>query len=333
MSVTYGVDEPDTLLNSSIAQDSRKEEFNSQVVENAARVDENASQVVYNDSRIVNNEVVTDIEIETEAKDELIEDTETDLEEESEACFDNDCATQTDSIENAILKKMKMMNELLLDTKFRLNNFQQKTRLQLSQLRDEIACFKNTISLANQQSTDKVETISQSTDKLSKVLKQANDALHRKLQSVHNYIKKKFPSTVNMSERLVQNEHSERATTGTSQSEKSNNNGSGNDRKEREQSSTEEQRKVNTDIVDTTERSDKTLIMSDSILSGINRRVLNKNTHIKTLPGRTIKDIRLTLDTLNMKTYENVITHFSGIDMAEGGDARKAYREIKQLLH
>ncbi|KAH3850756.1 hypothetical protein DPMN_093229 [Dreissena polymorpha] len=82
MSVTYGVDEPDTLLNSSIAQDFRKEEYNSQVVENAAHVEENASlveeqgsrtvenasRVVDNDSRIVNNEVVTDIEIETEAK-------------------------------------------------------------------------------------------------------------------------------------------------------------------------------------------------------------------------------------------------------------------------
>ncbi|KAH3850791.1 hypothetical protein DPMN_093264 [Dreissena polymorpha] len=114
---------------------------------------------------------------------------------------------------------------------------------------------------------------------------------------------------------------------------KSNNNGRGNDRKEREQSSTEEQLKVNTDIVDTTERSDKTLIISDSILSGINRRGLNKNTHIKTLPGRTIKDIRLTLDTLDMTKYENVIIYIGGNDMVEGGDARKAYCEIKQLLH
>ncbi|KAH3778927.1 hypothetical protein DPMN_180404 [Dreissena polymorpha] len=139
MSVTYEVDEPDTLLDSSFAQDFRKKEKNSQVVENAPRVEENAplvveqgsrtvenaSRVVDNDSRIINNEVVTDIEIET--KDELTEDTESDLEAESEASFDNDCATQTDSIENAIIKEMKMMNELLLDTKFLLNNFQQET--------------------------------------------------------------------------------------------------------------------------------------------------------------------------------------------------------------
>ncbi|KAH3891297.1 hypothetical protein DPMN_015390 [Dreissena polymorpha] len=117
---------------------------------------------------------------------------------------------------------MKMMNELLLEKKFRLNNFQQETRLQLSQLRDEIASVKNTISLANQQSTDKVQTISQSTDKLSKDMKQANDAFHRKLQSVHDTIKKITPSTANMVERLVQNERSERerATTETTQSEK-----------------------------------------------------------------------------------------------------------------
>ncbi|KAH3778928.1 hypothetical protein DPMN_180405 [Dreissena polymorpha] len=146
-------------------------------------------------------------------------------------------------------------------------------------------------------------------------MKQANDALHRKLQSVHDKMKRIIPSTVNMAERLVQNEHSERATTGTHQSEKSNNNGSGNDRKEREQSSTEEQLKVNADIVDTAERSDKTLIIGDSILSGINRCGLNKNTHIKTLPGRKIKDIRLTLDTLDMTKYENVIIYIDGNDM------------------
>ncbi|KAH3822677.1 hypothetical protein DPMN_124467 [Dreissena polymorpha] len=92
---------------------------------------------------------------------------------------------------------MKIMNELLIDTKFRLNNFQQETTLQLSQLRDEIASVKNTNSLANQQSSDKVETISQSTEKLSKGMKQANDALHRKLQSVHDNIKNVIPSTAN----------------------------------------------------------------------------------------------------------------------------------------
>ena len=98
---------------------------------------------------------------------------------------------------------------MLLDTKFRLNNFQQETRLQLSQLRDEIASVKNTISLANQQSTDKVQTVSQSTDKLSKDMKQANDALQRKLQSVHDNIKKMIPSTANMAEQLAHNERSE----------------------------------------------------------------------------------------------------------------------------
>ncbi|KAH3809236.1 hypothetical protein DPMN_137597 [Dreissena polymorpha] len=165
MSVTYGVDKPDTLLNSSIEQDSRTVE--------------NASRVVNNDSRIVENEAVTDIEIETEAKDELTEVTETDLQAKRDTSFDIDCATQTESVENAIIKEMKIMNELLIDTKFRLNNFQQETTLQLSQLRDEIASFKNTISLANQQSTDKVETISQSTEKLCKGMKQAIDALHR----------------------------------------------------------------------------------------------------------------------------------------------------------
>ncbi|KAH3846223.1 hypothetical protein DPMN_088522 [Dreissena polymorpha] len=187
-SVTYEVDKPDTLLNSSIEQDSRTVE--------------NASRVVNNDSRIVENEAVTDIEIETEAKDELTEVTETHLEEKSDTSFDIDCATQTDSVENAILNEMKIMNELLIDTKFRLNNFQQETTLQLSQLRDEIASVKKAISLANQQSTDKEETISQSTDKLSKGMKQANDALHRKLQSVHDNIKKIIPSRANMAERL-----------------------------------------------------------------------------------------------------------------------------------
>jgi len=164
MSVTYGEDEPDTLLDSMIEQDFRNEGNDSQVVANAPCVKENAPLVVYN--------------------------TETDLEEESEASFDIDCATQTDSVENAILKEMKMMNELLLATKFHLNNFQQETILQVSQLRDEITSIKNTISIANQQSTDKLETVSQSTDKLSKDMKQANDALQRKLQSVHDNIKK-----------------------------------------------------------------------------------------------------------------------------------------------
>ncbi|KAH3747434.1 hypothetical protein DPMN_181861 [Dreissena polymorpha] len=349
MSVTYGVDESDTLLYSICEQDSRKKENDSQVVGNAPRVEENAplvveqdfrtvenaSRVVHNDSQIVENESVPVIEIAIEAGDDLTEDTETDLEAECVASFDINCATQPDSVGNAILKEMKMMNELLLDTKFRLNNFQQETRLQLSQVRDEIASVKNTISLANQQSTDKVQTISQSTDKFSKDMKQANDALHRKLQSVHDTIKKITPSTANMVERMVQNERSERerATTETPQSEKSNNNGSGHERKVREQSPTEQKLDENTDTVDTADISDKTLIIGDSILSGINRRGLNKNTHIKTLPGRKTKDIRLILDSWDMTKYKNVIIYIGGNDMAEGGDPRKAYREIKHLLH
>ncbi|KAH3693694.1 hypothetical protein DPMN_081134 [Dreissena polymorpha] len=96
MSVTYGVDKPDTLLNNSIEQGSRTVE--------------NASRIVNNDSRIVENEAVTDIEIETEVKDELTEVTETDLGAKSDTSFDIDCATQTDSVENAILKGMKIMN-------------------------------------------------------------------------------------------------------------------------------------------------------------------------------------------------------------------------------
>ncbi|KAH3827112.1 hypothetical protein DPMN_129041 [Dreissena polymorpha] len=112
---------------------------------------------------------------------------------------------------------------------------------------------------------------------------------------------------------------------------KSNNNGSGHERKEREQSPTEQKLDENTDTVDTTDISDKTLIIGNSILSGINRRGLNKNTHIKTLPGRKIKDIRLTLDSWDMTKYKNVIIYIGG--NAEGGDPRKAYREIKQLLH
>ncbi|KAH3721778.1 hypothetical protein DPMN_064726 [Dreissena polymorpha] len=311
MSVTYGVDKPVTLLNSSIEQDSRTVE--------------NASRVVNNDSRIVENEAVTDIEIERV--------TETDLQAKSDTSFDIDCATQTDSVENAIFKEMKIMNELLIDTKFRLNNFQQETTLQLSQLRDEIASVKNTISLANQQSTDKVKTISLSTEQLSKGMKQANDALHRKLQSVHNNIKKIIPSTANIAKRSLQNERSERATTKTPQSKKSNNYGSELERKEREHSQTEQILEVNTDIVDTADRADTTLIIGDSILNGINRRGLNKNTHIKTLPGRKIKDIRLTLDSCDTTKYKNVIIYIGGNDMAEGDDATKAYREIKQLLH
>ncbi|KAH3789076.1 hypothetical protein DPMN_167244 [Dreissena polymorpha] len=238
---------------------------------------------------------------------------------------------------------MKIMNEILIDTKFRLNNFQHDTTLQLSQLRDEIASVKNAISLANQQSTDKVETISQSTDILSKSIKQANDALHRKLQSVHDNIKKIIPSTANMAERLLQNERSERATTETPQSEKSNdngsserattetpqseksiNNGSGHERKESEQSPTEQILEVNTDIVDTVDRADTPLKIGDSILKGINRSGLNKNTHIKTLPGRKIKDIRLTLDSWDITKYKNVIIYIGGNDMAEGGDAKKS---------
>ncbi|KAH3734235.1 hypothetical protein DPMN_040674 [Dreissena polymorpha] len=228
---------------------------------------------------------------------------------------------------------MRMMNERLLNTKFPLNNYQHETRLQLSQLRDEIASVKNTISLANQQSTDKVQTISQSTDKRSKDIKQANDALHRKLQSMHDTIKKITPSTAIMAERLVQNERIEIATTETPQSEKSNNNRSGHERKEKEQSPTEQTHDENTDIVDTTNISDKTLIIGDSILSGINRRGLNKNTHIKTLPVRKIKDIRLTLDSWDMTKYKTVIIYIGGNDMAEGEDPRKAYHEIKQFLH
>ena len=34
-----------------------------------------------------------------------------------------------------------------------------------------------------------------------------------------------------------------------------------------------------------------------------------------------------------MTKYENVLIYICGNDMAEGGDARKAFREIKQLLH
>ncbi|KAH3734236.1 hypothetical protein DPMN_040675 [Dreissena polymorpha] len=93
MSITYGVDESDTLLDSSCEQDSRKKVNDSQVVDNAPSVEENASvvveqgfrtvenasRVVHNDSRIVENESVTVIEIETEAEDELTEDTESDL--------------------------------------------------------------------------------------------------------------------------------------------------------------------------------------------------------------------------------------------------------------
>ncbi|KAH3843005.1 hypothetical protein DPMN_116511 [Dreissena polymorpha] len=171
MSVTHGVDEPHTLLDSNIKQDSRKEE---------------------------NDKADSNSEIETEAEDKLTENSETNLEAESEVSFHINCATQIDSVENAILKEMKMMNEVLLATQFQLNNFQQETSLQLSQLRDEIASVKNTISLANQQSTDKVQTVSQSTYKLSKDMKQANDELHRKLQSVHDNIKKMIPSTANM---------------------------------------------------------------------------------------------------------------------------------------
>ncbi|KAH3737849.1 hypothetical protein DPMN_044446 [Dreissena polymorpha] len=291
MSVMYGVDTSDSICE----QDSRKEENDSQVVDNDPRIEENAplvveqdsrtvenaSRVVHNDSQIVENESVPVIEIATKAGDELTEDTETDMEAECVASFDINCATQTDSVGNAILKEMKMINELLLDTKFLLNNFQQEPRLQLSQLRDEIGSVKNTISLANQQSTDKVQTISQSTDKFSKDIKQANDALHRKLQSVHDTIKKITPSTASIVEWLVQNERSkrERATTETPQSEKSNNNGSGHERKEREQSPTEQKLDENTDTVGTTDISDKTLIIGDSILSGINRRGLKKYTH------------------------------------------------------
>ncbi|KAH3702848.1 hypothetical protein DPMN_077874 [Dreissena polymorpha] len=70
MSVTHGVDEPHTLLDSNIKHDSRKEE---------------------------NDKADTSIEIETEAEDELTENSETNLESESEAIFHINCATQIDS--------------------------------------------------------------------------------------------------------------------------------------------------------------------------------------------------------------------------------------------
>ncbi|KAH3700411.1 hypothetical protein DPMN_075387 [Dreissena polymorpha] len=158
MSVTHGVDEPHTLLDSNIKQDSRKEE---------------------------NDKADTNIEKATKAENDLTENTETNLEAESEASFHINCATPIDSVENAILKEMKMMNELLLATKFQLKNFQQETTLQLSQLRDEIASVKNTISLANQQSTDIEQTVID--------MKQANDALHRKL---HNPIDNEYGRTL-----------------------------------------------------------------------------------------------------------------------------------------
>ncbi|KAH3872317.1 hypothetical protein DPMN_035532 [Dreissena polymorpha] len=115
---------------------------------------------------------------------------------------------------------------------------------------------------------------------------------------------------------------------------KSKNNGSGHDKKEREQSPTEQKLEVNTDIVDKAYRSDttlKTLLTGDSILSGINRRGLNTNTNITTLPGRKIRDIRLALDSWGMKKYENVIIYIDGNDMAEGSNCYMNLMDITAL--
>lgn len=76
----------------------------------------------------------------------------------------------------------------------------------------------------------------------------------------------------------------------------------------------------------------RTLIIGDSILKGIDKRGLNRVVDVKCLRGGTVNDVAKTIRELNMDVYRQVVLYVGGNDVADGEDVLTIYRKMKSLI-
>ncbi|MES9881522.1 MAG: GDSL-type esterase/lipase family protein [Sedimenticola sp.] len=78
--------------------------------------------------------------------------------------------------------------------------------------------------------------------------------------------------------------------------------------------------------------STKTLLIGDSILSGINQKGLNKNVECLTLPGATVDVIQRKIKIFDLKQFDNVIIYVGGNDASQDTDCELFEERYEQLL-
>jgi hypothetical protein len=76
---------------------------------------------------------------------------------------------------------------------------------------------------------------------------------------------------------------------------------------------------------------EKTLIIGDSVIKGIQQKGLNDKIDIKKCSGAKIKDISNSLDNLDMGPYSNVIIHVGGNDVSGGKRHETSYQELLEI--
>ncbi|MES9883828.1 MAG: SGNH/GDSL hydrolase family protein [Sedimenticola sp.] len=78
--------------------------------------------------------------------------------------------------------------------------------------------------------------------------------------------------------------------------------------------------------------SDKTLLIGDSILGGINENGLNKGIHKRSVGGATVRSIISEISNYELTAFQNVIIHCGGNDASNGGDTELFEEHYDQLL-
>ncbi|MES9905996.1 MAG: GDSL-type esterase/lipase family protein [Sedimenticola sp.] len=79
-------------------------------------------------------------------------------------------------------------------------------------------------------------------------------------------------------------------------------------------------------------RGARTLIIGDSILSGINRKGLNNNVECLTVPGATVLTIHRKIKIYDLKQFKNVIVYVGGNDASKDIDSELFDNQYEQLI-
>ena len=101
-----------------------------------------------------------------------------------------------------------------------------------------------------------------------------------------------------------------------------------------EQTKSQEQstRDQNTPKPKTNQHLNGTLLMGDSLLSGVNRKGLRDNVHCQPFPGATIKTIKDKISMFDLSKFRNVVIYVGGNDSAQSDDTELFVKHYKDLI-
>lgn len=146
-----------------------------------------------------------------------------------------------------------------------------------------------------------------------------------------------FPGTLSYSEAAATNlENPQNKTEGEKQQKKTNTSGSMNPQRNQSKQVNKSSDKPIKTIINRRLTASKTLLIGDSILSGINKKGLNRNIECHPIPGATVDNVMDKIKIFDLKCFENIIIYVAGNDAANikmASDLETIEEKYEQLLN